>query len=242
MRVRNELIGVSISIFLAISLGVPARFSQSKSAKRQPARQKENRPPRIVVFTSSSYALDLCPSAPGGTCFQNKTFVLEVTAHDPDGDPLSYKYSATVGRIAGESSLVTWNLEDVPLGTYRATVEVSDGRGGKASESVSIIVQDCGKCDAGCPVVVVTCEDNANEGQLADFTVTVSATDPEVNLRYMWTVANGEIMKGQGSKTITARVLGPPGDLITATVRVGGLDPACTFEASCVSRIQKRTP
>ena len=67
------------------------------------------------------------------------TSTIQCVASDPDGDELSYIWSAERGNISGEGAMVTWVAPNTH-GTYTITVTVADGRGGEASESISIEV------------------------------------------------------------------------------------------------------
>jgi len=73
------------------------------------------------------------------------TPTLECNASDPDEDELSYIWSADGGNVSGEGPNVTWVAPNA-YGIYTITVTVTDGRGGKASEEISI--QVCGCPDA----------------------------------------------------------------------------------------------
>ena len=102
-----------------------------------------NNPPTIeLLFTD-------CPRVKkGGTA----TITCEAT--DPDGDELTYTWSAERGNISGEGVTVYWVAPN-EYGEFAITVTVSDGRGGEATESwISpctkglIIVCGCGSaCD-----------------------------------------------------------------------------------------------
>lgn len=56
---------------------------------------------------------------------------------DPDGDQLSYTWSGPFGTITGESPVVT-----LPCGMHSITLTVDDGKGGTATDSVVISVED----------------------------------------------------------------------------------------------------
>ena len=85
------------------------------------------------------------------------TFTVTAAGSDPDNDPLTLTWS---GAISGVGSPLTVTLPP-PVGatvqTYQAVVTVSDGKGGTASESVSLTVTDTkGPVLAGVPLDPVT--------------------------------------------------------------------------------------
>ena len=78
---------------------------------------------------------------------QAGTATLTCEATDPDGDELSYEWSSERGNFSGEGAVVSW-VGPSEYGTFVITVTVSDGRGGEATEEISIIACACGSaCD-----------------------------------------------------------------------------------------------
>ncbi len=67
---------------------------------------------------------------------------VECSASDPDGDELSYVWSATGGTITGEGAAVSWAAPE-KSGTYTITVTVADGRDGQAAETIDIKAACC---------------------------------------------------------------------------------------------------
>ncbi len=88
-----------------------------------------NRPPMARA------SCEPCSVPPGGAVR------LTATASDPDGDPLTYVWSASAGRFAGSTrrSTARWTA---PAETGRVTirVRVSDGAGGSVSAAVTVQV------------------------------------------------------------------------------------------------------
>jgi outer membrane protein OmpA-like peptidoglycan-associated protein len=64
------------------------------------------------------------------------------TGTDPDGDPLTYRFSATGGQIIGSGQNVQFDSTGVQPGTYTVTCTVDDGRGGTGSASADVVVQE----------------------------------------------------------------------------------------------------
>jgi len=88
-----------------------------------------NTPPSIASLTPSASSV-----IPGGSC------TISCSASDPDGDTLSYAWSATGGAITGTGSIVSWTAPATE-GSYIVSVAISDGKGGTDSESCAITVE-----------------------------------------------------------------------------------------------------
>ena len=61
-------------------------------------------------------------------------------ASDPDGDPLTYTWSATAGAVKGSGASVSFDATGVAPGSAKITVGVADGRGGRAEATCSVNV------------------------------------------------------------------------------------------------------
>ena len=90
-----------------------------------------NRPPTVAC------AVDKSSLIPG------ETVRCRATASDPDGDPLTYQWTASAGKVTGSGAEVSFDSAGVagPT-TVTVTVTVSDGRGGTASSNCSIRVEE----------------------------------------------------------------------------------------------------
>jgi len=109
-------------------------------------------------------------------------------ATDPDGDELSYGWSATGGGVVGEGATVAWTAPD-SAGHYWVTVNVTDGRGGEVTDDVLVTVH--GNTS---PTIYSLIGDPAWTTPSGSLQVTCNATDPDGDfLSYEWTATGGNI-------------------------------------------------
>lgn len=70
------------------------------------------------------------------------TVRLRANASDPDGDTLTYSWSASQGRVVGDGPTAVLEPGCLPPGTeVTATVTVNDGKGGTASASRRVMIE-----------------------------------------------------------------------------------------------------
>lgn len=212
--------------------------SRSQTAPGTRTQRPRNRPPKLRSFTSSKPIVDYCLMNSSGECSSDRpTTMLVVEATDADNDELTYKYSVSSGRIIEEGARASWDLNRASLGSQMATVEVSDGHGGRASGFVRITVKVCRVCDLPCPSVSVTCPQYVTGGETAIFRANVGGGDPDWRIKYAWKQTNGTVIGGLRSSKLRVKA-GSAGGELTGIVTVLGLDPSCSRKASCTSRIQ----
>jgi hypothetical protein len=89
---------------------------------------RSNKPPQI-----NSLIADAVWTLPSGS------LQVACTASDPDGDELSYEWTATAGDISGIGAAVNW-IAPEEVGTYNVTVMVKDGYAGEDAKSVTFSV------------------------------------------------------------------------------------------------------
>jgi hypothetical protein len=161
---------------------------------------------------------------------------LQVTcnASDPDGDELSYNWSASGGNISGTGAVVNWTAP-AEVGIYDVTVVVSDGHGEEATRSVILSV------DLGAPPIIESlivtpighiylrksttagCDYDVWKTEKYDIECIVSDTSGEVF--YDWSCDNGEISEiFEDGSTITW--IAPNQTSVQATVTVTVSDAA----------------
>jgi Outer membrane protein beta-barrel domain/Bacterial Ig domain len=63
------------------------------------------------------------------------------TASDPDGDPLTFSYSATGGQITGTGPVAQFDSTGLSAGSFTITCTADDGQGGRTSATTTVDVQ-----------------------------------------------------------------------------------------------------
>ena len=124
---------------------------------------------------------------PSGSC------QIACNAEDPDGDGLSYNWSASGGEINGEGPTVTWTAPD-SAGYYNVIVTVTDGRGGEVTNKITIPVRANKP-----PTIASLIADTDWTTPSGSLQVTCTASDPDGDeLSYEWS-ANGGDISGTGA-------------------------------------------
>lgn len=205
-----------------------------------------NQPPTVSVSASTSTINTPCPEGTSSaTCTPSTSREVQLTAAatDPDNDTLLYTWSVTGGRITGEGRAVAWDLSGVNVGTYTATVEVNDGNTHTANASTTVTVGVCADClPPPCPTVAVSCPSDVAVGSPITFNASVTGGPSSLAPTYNWSVSAGTITSGQGSSSISVDTAGLGGQTVTATVEIGGAEPACAKTASCSTQVTVPVP
>jgi hypothetical protein len=130
---------------------------------------------------------------------------LQVTcsASDPDGDELSYEWTATAGSISGTGSVAGWSAPQ-GIGTYSVTVVVTDGHDGSTTKTVSLSVL------TGQPPIIEALLITADHCYLKAYSggyyvgkekvyhIECSVQDTGIELFYEWSCTGGAL-SGEGS-------------------------------------------
>jgi hypothetical protein len=196
-----------------------------------------NQAPTVTVVTSSASITLPCPEGTSSTtCTASASRTIDLTANavDPDNDTLLFTWSVTGGKLSGDGRAVSWDLSGVNAGTYTVTVDVNDGNAHTVNGSATVTVAECTGCVPPCPTVSVSCPSSVDPGSAITFSSSLSSS---ANVTYNWSVSAGTISSGQGTSSITVDTAGLGGQTVTATVEVGGLDPACSRTASCSTQV-----
>ncbi|HEX2868291.1 MAG TPA: LamG-like jellyroll fold domain-containing protein [Ignavibacteriales bacterium] len=139
-----------------------------------------NYPPRIKSLSSASDKVPLGQST-----------TLYCTAEDRTGnDSISFKWTSSGGSISGTGASVQWNAPD-SLGSYLITCTVTDTKGLKDSQSVTI--QSVERLNNP-PVIASIKADPGKVDLNASSVITCLASDPDKDpLTYTWSAPSGTL-------------------------------------------------
>jgi hypothetical protein len=167
---------------LSVSSDVEA-VAEQEEAEVAPA--VTNSPPEIVGLTASTDRIepfDICDI----TC----------DAVDPDGDQLTYTWTATHGDIYGEGPTIEWG-SPIEEGLYRVSVSVDDGHGGVTEFSTSLRVM------ANTAPAILSMSTDVNwvaPGSPLYFSCVAQDVDGD-EIAYEWVVTGGEVY-GTGTSIV----------------------------------------
>jgi hypothetical protein len=92
----------------------------------------------IIVGANQAPLISSLAANPSGVLYGGTTTITCI-ATDPDGDSISYDWSASEGDISGVGNKVTW-LAPEKGGDFNVTVIVTDGKGGETTGNVMVSV------------------------------------------------------------------------------------------------------
>ncbi|NMO20668.1 kelch-like protein [Pyxidicoccus fallax] len=183
----------------------------------------------LAISFNSSPRVDTMEATPTWLVVGQPALV-SVSASDPDGDSLSYSWSATCAGSFSDawSNTTQFTPAILPAGACnncRLTVSVSDGRGGQTTGTVALCVSNAPETQRFEPAILRSyrSSDTATPGQVLTFEV--FASDPQgAPLYFAWEANSGwpgtPTRDGSRSRitwTAPACVSAPPS--ITVTVR-----------------------
>ena len=126
----------------------------------------------------------------------NDSAAIHVNANDPDNDQLTYTYTATGGTVEGTGPEARWNSSGLASGTYTVNAKVDDGKGGTASCSADVQVQQKPNQPP-----TISCSTDRSPIMPGERTgITAAGNDPDGDpLTYSYTATGGQIV-GTGAK------------------------------------------
>jgi len=176
---------LTMVIVLGSACGPGAAPSPSPSPSPTPAPSKPGGNQSPVISSLVSSQTQVYPSS-----------IIEIRcdASDPDGDAVSYEWSAIGGSFSGTGPVVSWKAPK-DYGNYDVKVTVKDGKGGITQASITLSVvrnQD--------PLISSLVAKPVTVLPQGKSTITCVASDPDGDvLNYNWRASAGKIT-GVGDK------------------------------------------
>ncbi|MGH9946066.1 MAG: hypothetical protein ACRD6X_02585 [Pyrinomonadaceae bacterium] len=242
----TRLILILIGISLFGSADIPTRNEIFCSRAEQtacrpclrpdsdPDKMIENKWPDVTALELDKTELRLPPPNEGSPptypdYSRDLTIGVKTKAADPEGDVLVYIYTVSGGRIIGTGANVTWDLNQVLPGTYTVTAAVDDGCGACGAKMTLTVTVLENESAPACVCPKITIDATHLKERSSERVFGAYLTGPEMpNLIYDWTISEGTINSGQGTRLIAIQPSGnPSGQPITVTVEVSGLDTKC---------------
>ena len=156
------------------------------------------------------------------------TVQVTCTASDPDGDELTYEWSASGGEISGTGEVVNWTAPQ-QVGIYHITVVVTDNHGGEATDSLPISVVTGQPPDIeGLLVTADHCylkeySWGYRVGKLQEYHVQCIVSDTAGEVSYEWSCDGGEVSEISQDGSIITWIAPDESTYITVTVTVSDL-------------------
>jgi outer membrane protein OmpA-like peptidoglycan-associated protein len=173
--------------------------------------KRRNDPPTVTCAVSNA------------TILQDEKTTVRANAFDPDGDTLTYTWTATGGRVTGTDSTATFDATGVAPGKYTVTATVSDGEH-QVTCSSEIIVNK-----RNLAPTVSCAPESATIIAGESTTIRATASDPNKDaLTYAWTI-NGQSVAASGPELVFGSEGRQPGQYTVAvTVSDGELSANCS--------------
>ena len=194
----------------------------------------------VVLLLALSCTTEYWPTITSLTAEANWTapagsLPVTCTASSPDGDRLSYEWSASGGGIVGTGAVAQWTAPE-QVGMYDITVVITNAQGRETTESLILIASN-GPPPIIRDLVVTAKEHEYLKEAAAGYTVAKTyeyhieciASGSNGELVYEWSCDGGEILEEgsliiwtapdkEGDVTVTAKVLDGAGNWVRKSI------------------------
>ncbi|MCI0627109.1 MAG: PKD domain-containing protein, partial [Acidobacteria bacterium] len=176
-----------------------------------------------------------CSASPGSVyAGSGDPITVRASASDPDGNPLTYDWTATGGSVTGTGAEARWSSAGTSPGTYTVTARVSDGAGGTANCAVDVRVEP----KPNAPPTMSCSADRASVLVGERVRITARASDPDNDtLSYSWRSNGGQVLGSGNSVQLDTSGLAPGRYTVT-----GRVDDGRGAAGDCTTSIDVQAP
>lgn len=174
------------------------------------------------------------------TAERGGTVALDVEATDPNGDDLTYSWSAPSDWSLDDTTIQspTLTAPTTPNTTAEIEVTVSDAEGLTATGSVVVSTEQ-----NNAPMISSVVADNDSLSRGGSTDVTANATDPdEDSLTYAWSLSNSDWSYSGSGATISLTAPNTPSSSTLVTVTVTDSVGASTTSSTIVKTVPNDSP
>ena len=163
---------------------------------------------------------------------------VHANASDPDGDSLTYSWTASGGRVDGTGADARWTENNAGAGNYTITAHVDDGHGGSATCSADVRAVTPPPPPAPKPPVMSCSVDRGTVMAGERVSVTATATSPQnFTLSYTWRANAGNVVGSGTTVQFDTTGLAPGSYVIT-----GRADDGHGQAADCTANVTVQQP
>lgn len=163
---------------------------------------------------------------------------VHVAANDPDGDSLTYTWTASGGRVDGTGADARWSENNAGAGNYTITAKVDDGHGGTASCSTDVRAVTPPPPPKPMPPTMTCSVDRGTVMAGERVSVTATATSPaNYTLAYTWRANAGQVVGSGTTVQFDTTGLAPGSYAIT-----GRADDGHGQAADCTANVTVQQP
>lgn len=130
----------------------------------------------IFTYTLSVFdnASPVISSQPDNAVFAGSTYSYQITAADPESDPLSYTLtSAPAAMSIDVNGLISWSTTEADVGDYGISLRVQDDKGGFEDQTFTLTVSP----DNAAPTIAAIADQTITDA--ASITIQVDASDSD---------------------------------------------------------------
>ena len=157
---------------------------------------------------------------------EHRKIKINTVSENAEKNRLNYYYFVTGGNIIGQGANVIWDLSGVKPGDYSVTIGVGESNIIKGNIVTKNVIANACECyiPCNCPSISISSPNRLTKRNEAIIFTAETNGGTQDHIKYKWSVSNGIIVAGQGTRQILVKSAPNVKDnVVTATVEFSGL-------------------